>query len=279
MKEEKQSCCGDDQSCSSGKESCCSHHGHGCHGKKVIIVALMVFVIIYLGVLTRNALRTYDYIGKTPDMINQITVTGTAKISATPDVAVLSIGIVSEGATVNLAQKGTTEKMNSIVNALKNDFKVEAKDIRTDNFSVNPKYDWNNGKQNIVGYTVNQFVSVKVRNFDNTGNILAKATELGANNVSGPIFSIDDPEKAKAEARTQAIAQAKEKAQVLADQVGIKLGRLVNFYEGGLETANFTSGMGGGPVSMMDSAVKVAPSIEPGTQDIQLTVNLSYEIK
>lgn len=266
MNEEQKSCCGTD-----GKMPChCAKH--------IVMALLALVVIIYVGVLTRNALRTYDYIGKSPDMINQITVTGTAKISATPDVAVLNIGIVSEGATVNAAQKGVTEKMNAIVSALKNDFKIEAKDIKTENFTVNPKYDWSNGRQNIIGYSVNQNVSVKVRNFDNTGNILAKATELGANNVSGPSFSIDDPEKAKAEARAQAIAQAKEKARILADQVGIKLGRLVNFYEGGMDTPNIAYGMGGAPLSM-DSVAKVAPVIEPGSQDIQLTVNLSYEIK
>jgi len=263
------------------QKSCCVTEGKmPCHCAKHIIMALLaVAAIVYLGVLTRNGLRSYDYIGKSPDMINQITVTGTAKISATPDVAVLNIGIVSEGASVNAAQKGVTEKMNSIINALKNDFKIEAKDIKTENFTVNPKYDWSNGRQSIIGYSVNQNVSVKVRNFDNTGNILAKATELGANNVSGPTFSIDDPEKAKAEARSKAIAQAKEKARILADQVGIKLGRLVNFYEGGMELANVAYGIGGSPTLSMDSIAKAAPAIEPGSQDIQLTVNLSYEIK
>ena len=262
------------------QKSCCSADGKGkCHMAKHIIMAILaVVIIVYLGSLIRNSLRTYDYIGKTPDIINQVTVTGTAKIAATPDIALLSIGIVSEGATVNAAQKGTTEKMNSIINSLKNDFKIEAKDIKTENFSVNPKYDWSSGRQSIIGYTVSQSVSVKVRNFDNTGNILAKATELGANSVSEPNFQIDDPEKAKSEAREQAIAQAKEKAKTLVDQVGIKLGRIVNFYEGGNEMPNAYYGMGGG---MADSAIlkAAAPSIEPGTQDVQLTVSISYEIK
>lgn len=264
------------------QKACCGHEDGGkckCHcGKHIVLGLLALVLIIYVGVLTRNALRTYDYIGKTPDMINQITVTGTAKISATPDVAVLNLGIVSEGATVNAAQKGVTDKMNAIVDALKNQFKIEAKDIQTENFSVNPKYDWSSGKQSIIGYTVNQSVSVKVRDFTKTGDILAKATELGANTVYGPTFSIDDPEKVKAEARDKAIAQAKSKAKLLADQVGIKLGRIVNFYEGGSEVANVVYGMGGA----MDSAVSfkaAAPTIEPGTQDVQLTVSLSYEIK
>jgi len=257
-------------------KSCCFLHEK--HPLVGVLTLVALVLIIYVGVLTRNALRTYDYIGKSPDMINQITVTGTAKISAAPDVAVLYLGIVSEGATVNAAQKGVTDKMNSIIKLLKNDFQIEAKDIKTENFSVSPKYDWSNGRQTIIGYSVNQSVTVKVRNFDRTGDILAKATELGANTVSGPNFMIDDPEMVKAEAREKAIAQAKEKARVLADQVGIKLGRIVNFYEGGNEMVNVAYGMGGGPDSAL--AVKsVAPMIEPGTQDVQLTVSISYEIK
>ena len=263
-----------DSDCDCGCDSC---HGGGLKG---VMIILIIFGIVYLGVLIRNGFRTYDYIGKSPDMINQITVTGTAKVSATPDVAVLNLGIISDGATVNAAQKGVTDKMNAIVKSLKDDFKIEAKDIQTESFSVNPKYDWSSGRQVIIGYTANQSVTVKVRDFTKTGNILSKATELGANNVSGPTFSIDDPEKVKAEAREKAIAQAKGKAESLASQVGIKLGRIVNYYEGGNEMANIvysTMAVGRGGA---DSAKAVAaPTIEAGSQDVQLTVNISYEIK
>lgn len=262
----------------SGGVCCGGHH----HGVKIVLGVLLTVVLIILAVylvsLTRNSMRGYDYIGKTPDVINQITVTGTAKISAVPDIAVLSLGIVSEGATVNTAQKGTTDKMNNIINALKDQFKIDAKDIKTENFSVNPKYDWSSGRQNIVGYSVNQNISVKVRNFDQTGDILAKATELGANSVSGPNFMIDDTEKVKAEAREKAITQAKQKAKTLADQVGIKLGRIVNFYEGGMEVPNAIysrSDMAMGVAEMKS----VTPTIEAGSQDVQLTVSISYEIK
>jgi len=263
------------------QKNCCGPDGmHKCHCVKHILVAVLAVVLVaYVAVLTRNAIRGYDYIGKAPDMINQVTVTGTAKITAVPDVAVINLGIISEAFTVNAAQKSATEKMNSIVNAMKGEFKIDAKDIKTENFSVSPKYDWSNGKQNIIGYTVNQSVSVKVRDFDKTGDILAKATELGANSVYGPTFSIDDPEKAKAEAREKAIAQAKEKAKKLADQVGIKLGRITNFYEGGMETANVVYGRGGDLAMAAPEAKSISPAIEPGSQDIQLTVSISYEIK
>ncbi|MFA6593962.1 MAG: SIMPL domain-containing protein [Candidatus Buchananbacteria bacterium] len=260
---------------------CCTPEGmNKCRCAKHIILAILAIVlIVYVCFLTRNAWRTYDYIGKSPDMINQITVTGTAKVSATPDIAVLYLGVINEGATVNLAQKGVTDKMNAIIDSLKKEFKIDAKDIKTENYSVNPKYDWTDGKQRIIGYSANQSVTVKVRDFDKTGNILAKATELGANTVSGPTFSIDDPEKAKAEAREKAIAQAKAKAKLLADQVGIKLGRIVNFYEGGLETPNAVYSRDAMAMGAAEAKTVSAPTIEPGSQEIQLTVSISYEIK
>lgn len=267
--------CGDDCGCNDG---CCAPLGAK-NPLAGVLTLLALVLVVYVGVLIRNGLRDYDYIGKTPDVINQITVTGTAKVNVTPDVAVLNLGIVNEGATVNAAQKGVTDKMNAIIDSLKKDFQIDAKDIKTENYSVYPKYDWTGGKQQIIGYTANQSVTVKVRNFDKTGDILAKATELGANTVSGPNFIIDDTEKAKADAREKAITQAKAKAKLLADQVGIKLGRIVNFYEGGSEVANVVYGRGGDMALGVAEMKAAAPTIEPGTQDVQLTVSLSYEIK
>lgn len=259
--------------------NCCSNDSKCKCAKQIILAVLGIALIVYVAILTRNALRTYDYIGKSPDAINQITVTGTAKISAVPDVAVLNIGIINEGATVNLAQKGVTEKMNAIIDSLKKEFKIEAKDLKTENFSVSPKYDWTDGRQRIIGYAANQSITVKVRDFDKTGDILAKATELGANTVSGPTFAIDDTEKVKAEAREKAIAEAKTKAELLADQVGIKLGRIVNFYEGSSEVANIAYARNDLAAMGVAEAKVAAPTIEPGSQDVQLTVSISYEIK
>ncbi len=262
------------------QDSMCRHHrGPG----KIILMVIMGLVLIVLGTylfnLSRNAMRAYDYIGKTPDIQDRVTVTGEGKITAAPDVAILNVGLITEGQTVNAAQKQNNDKMNNVIKAVKDEFKVEAKDLKTQNYSVYPKYNWNNGRQTIIGYTVNQNLQIKVRNFDKVGDIIAKATELGANQVSGPDFMIDDIEQFRAQAREEAIKQAKDKAKVLADQVGIKLGRIVNFSEGG---SNYY------PVPMysdmalgMSAEVKsvAAPQIESGSQDVTVNVSISYEIK
>lgn len=244
----------------------------------ILMTVVVALLSVYLISLTRNSLRAYDYIGKSPDIKDRVTVEGTGKVTAKPDIAKISIGVLTDKATVAVAQKENTDKMNAIIKALKDQFKIEDKDIQTSNFSVNPKYDWSDGRQRIIGYIVNQSVEVKVRNFDKIGEILAKAGELGANSVNGPEFTIDDPETYRAEAREKAIKQAKEKAETLANQVGIKLGRIVNFSEAvaGNYPISYTLGMGIGGGSEKSLP---APDIQAGSEDVVVNVSISYEIK
>ncbi|MEI6288085.1 MAG: SIMPL domain-containing protein [bacterium] len=258
----------------------------GCHGhhlihlaKHAILGILVLALIIYVSALTKNAIRQYDYIGKTLDAKDLVTVTGEGKVTATPDVAVLSIGVISEAPTVAQATKDNTDKMNKIIEAIKNQFQVEDKDLKTEAYSVSPRYNWTNNQQKIIGYGVNQDLQVKMRNFDKVGDLLGQSTILGANSVSGPQFIIDDPEKAKAEARAKAIAQAKEKAKVLSEQVGIGLGRIVNFSEDG---GNYVMPMYRS-MAVADSAgsamIKSSPDIQVGSQDITVDVSISYQIR
>jgi uncharacterized protein YggE len=193
----------------------------------------------------------------------------------------VSIGIITEGLTVDQIQKENTNKMNNIIKAVKDQFKIDDKDIKTTNYSINPKYDWSNGKQRIIGYMINQNISLKVRNFDQVGNILSKASELGANSVNGPTFTIDDPEVYKAQAREKAIAQAKEKAKVLSNQVGINLGKIINFSEGygGIPNVAYDSYMSAGLGGAMEQKALPSPDIQAGSDEVQVNVSISYEIK
>ncbi len=271
-------------------QDCCQggsgHHGPHCHHwpKKVLVIFLGL-VLLLLGVyvisLTRNSIKNYNYIGKSPEFKNIITVEGTGKVTVKSDVAIINTGVLTEKATVAQAQKENTEKMNAIVKTLKDDFKIEDKDIKTNQYSISPRYDWSNGSQRIIGYSVNQSVEIKVRDFDKIGSILAKAAELGTNSLNGPTFTIDDPEVYKAEARAKAISQAKDKAKVLADQVGIKLGSIVSFSEnfGGYPAMPFyssdmASGLGGGREKSLP-----APNIESGSEEVSVGVSISYEIR
>jgi len=239
------------------------------------LLILSVFFVFKI----RNAAREYGYIGRAP--LNQYTVAieGQGKVSGKPDVAVINLGVQSEAVTVKAAQDDNTKKMNNIIKSVK-DSGVKDEDIQTTNYNIYPKYSYEQykGISNIVGYTVSQSVTVKVRELDKTGAILSKAGELGANTVGGVQFTIDNPETIKAEARQKAIDNAKTKAEELFKKLGVAPGRIVSFseyapgYGGAVYYAKEAAmGMGGGDASVS--------SIESGSLDVIVNVNLVFEIK
>ncbi|HNW09482.1 MAG TPA: SIMPL domain-containing protein [bacterium] len=253
---------------------------------KLVLVPFMILVMIllsaYLVSLTRNSWESFNYIGQSPEYQDRVSISGTGKVTAKPDVAIINVGVITDKATVEAAQKENTDKMNAIIAELKNQYKIADEDIKTSYYQINPRYNWNDGRQTLAGYEVNQSVQVKVRNFDNIGKIVSMAGERGANSVSGPNFTIDDPETYKAEARKEAIAQAKDKAKVLADEVGINLGRIVSFSEDSYQpyAADYAYGMGGIGGFDEQKALSSAPSadIQSGSQEISVNVYITYEI-
>lgn len=232
---------------------------------------------------------------------NQISVSGEGKIYVKPDVAMISLGVESQAKTVADVTKDGTEKMNAVIEAVKK-LGIKGEDIKTTNYSLNPVYDnysvsspeimpmmypdYGVGTSSInrpiktsnvlTGYRLNQNIQVKIRDFTKIGEALTVGTSSGANLVGDLQFTIDDPEQFRTEARIEAIKQAKEKAKVLAKTAGIRLGKLVNVYENYYSPMMYDSlakGMGGG----VESAP--APVIEPGQQEISVTVNLTYKVK
>lgn len=223
---------------------------------------------------------------------NIISVSGKGEVFATADVATFSFSVMEEGSTVAEAQKKATEKNNNAIKLLK-DNGVEEKDIQTTGYNVNPKYDYNNSMRpctqfgcppstpKLVGYEINQSVTVKVRDIAKAGDLLTKIGATGVSNISGLSFTIDDEESLKAEARSKAIADAREKAKKLAKDLGVKLGDVTSFYEntdpgypiyGKMES--MAVGMGGAV-----NQVAPAPDIATGENKITINVNISYRIR
>ena len=127
----------------------------------------------------------------------------------------------------------------------------------------------------IVGYTVNQTLEVKGRDFEKLGDILSGMVERGANSVSGLSFTVDDQTQLEQQAREEAIAKAKEKAKAVAKSGGFRLGRLISLSEGSISIPRyFSEGLGGAGVGLAKS-----PSLEPGSQEVSIQVSLIYEIE
>lgn len=214
----------------------------------------------------------------------QFSVSGEGKVIAVPDIAEISLGVLTEGGK-NLSdlQKENTGKTNRIISFLK-EKGMDKKDIKTQFYNISPRYQSFPCPlrvsevsvpclpSEIVGYSISQTILAKVRDLDKIGEILSGAVEKGANTVSGPAFIIDDIDKVKNEARKEAISKAKEKAKTMAKTAGFRLGKLISINEGG---NGFT------PFALQRDFAKEgsAPSIEPGSQEVSVFVNLIYEIK
>jgi len=225
-----------------------------------------------------------------PSSFRSFSVSGDGKITAVPDVAQFTFEVITEGGT-NIAglQTQNTEKMNAAIAFVKSKG-VDAKDIKTQNYNLTPRYQYSNcgytpqaskpcPPPEIVGYTVTQTVSVKIRDFSKISDILGGVVSKGANSVSNLNFVIDDPTAAESDARTEAIGKAKTKAQAVAKAGGFSLGRILSITEGGNYPVYYdkystaaVSGMGGGVAAP-------APTIEPGSQDVTITVSIQYEIR
>ncbi len=240
-----------------------------------ILVAVGTVLVLYLAILSIKALAEYGRVGLEPRPRDTFTIQGEGKISAQPTLAEVDLGLYSEGQDVAPVQQANASKVNAIVSALKQ-MGVADDDIQTSNYSISPKFEYRDGIQNVVGYIVSQNLKVKVRNLSNVGAVLSRAGELGANQVNGVRFTIDDPTEVRQQARTKAIEDAKRKAQELADAMGVRLVKIVTFSEstGGTEPPPvFYRGLEAAPVPA------VVPDIQAGALDVQSNVSVTFEIR
>ncbi len=208
----------------------------------------------------------------------QVSVTGIGKVAAAPDIAELSFGVqTGRQKTAQLAMEKLRTDMDAIVEAVKK-AGIEEKDIRTESLWLNPAYDWVDGVQVARGFEANQSLRVKVRDLELIGKVLSDATAAGANQAGGVSFTIDDPELLKAQAREEAIADAKEKAKVLADQLGKSIDKLQAYAE-----SEYGSPM---PPMMYERSMAMdayggggAVPVPAGEQEINVNVMLTYVLK
>lgn len=219
-----------------------------------------------------------------PTTINQaaqpvtrtLNVNGVGSIDLTPDIAYIYIGVHDEAATASEAVDSNKTQTTAVINAIKK-AGVDAKDIRTTNFSIYPSQQYGpDGTVTGTIYMVDNSVYVTVRNLDVLGNLLDAAITAGANSVNSIQFDVADKTAAVKEARAKAVADAKSQAQEMADAAGITLGDIQNlsFYEN--SPMPMLSGKGGGGGGM---TADVAVPIQPGQLTISVNVSITYSIK
>lgn len=206
----------------------------------------------------------------------KISVNAEGKTNAKPDIAVVNAGIEIKGKTAKDAQQQNDAQMTKLIEYLKSQ-DIDEKDIKTSNYSLYPEYFYpENSKPVISGFVLRQNVDVKIRDFKKVGVIVGNLTNKGVNIINNINFEIDKPEKYQSEAREEAIKKAKTEAEKIAQNLEVKLGKVLSYNEGIIAPqpypiyyktmAEGSIGGGGAP-------------IESGSQDIRVNVNITFEIK
>ncbi|MEE8369285.1 MAG: SIMPL domain-containing protein [Dehalococcoidia bacterium] len=205
-----------------------------------------------------------------------ISVSGTGSVTADADTALLSMGVSVQADTAREARDRAATAMSDLLDSVRGNG-VDADDIKTTQFSISPRFDYSrSGEPRIIGYWVNNSVSVKVRDLDSLSAVIDDAVEA----VGDPIrinrisFTVDDRAAFISEARAGAMAAAQSKAQELATLGGVTLGKPIAISE--------SSGGGVPPVFFGAARAEdagVATPIEPGQLEITVSVHVVYAIE
>ena len=166
-----------------------------------------------------------------------ISIQGVGEVVSAPDTASVTTGVATLGKTAREALTANTTAVAALISALKG-FNIDAKDIQTSGFSVNPQYVYPEKDATgavpppvIAGYQVQNGVNVTVRKLPDLGKILDGIVSVGANTINGVTFTVDDPSKLLDEARKAAFADAEAKAKIYTTAAGVGLGRIVSIAE------------------------------------------------
>lgn len=153
---------------------------------------------------------------------NRLTVTGEGTVTATPDEAIITIGVINESPNLSAAQKENTDKAAAVIQALIS-LGIPQSDIQTFVYRIEPQYNYENGQQIFRGYRVEHQLQVTVKDISKTGQVIDQAVAAGANSVSSIQFTVSNPNAFYNQALTIAIRNAQEKAISMARALQVTL--------------------------------------------------------
>lgn len=200
-----------------------------------------------------------------------ISVTGEATVSAAPDLAQIEAGVTSEAKTAREASEANNAAMGKVLQALKG-AGIAEKDFQTSRLSLQPQSAPNRpGPSAIVGYRASNRVTIRLRDVTKLANVIDTLVGAGANDIGGINFMVSNASKLLDEAREQAVADARRKAEIYAKAAGVTLGAPLSISEEGSP----------GPMPYRKMAVGMAASapVAQGEETLQVTVSVSWAIK
>ncbi|MDD5431102.1 MAG: SIMPL domain-containing protein [Candidatus Pacebacteria bacterium] len=244
--------------------------------KKIFWGSLSILIVV-CAIWTVWSIRPLEKYAASLTPARTIVVSGEGKVTAIPDIATISFSVVSRGATPAAIASANNTKINAAIEYVKSQG-MEDKDIKTTNYDLSPVYEYDKERKTsfISGYSLTQTVTLKIRDFTKISAIVGALPGFGVNDIGSLSFSIDDDETYLNEARKEAFEKAFAKARAMAKQNHVKIERVVTFSE----SQNYpyyykTLGMGVAESSMPSAA----PRIEPGSQEVTVSVSVTYEIE
>ena len=200
-----------------------------------------------------------------------ISVSGEATVSVPPDLALVEGGVTSEAKTAREASDANNAAMGKVLQALKG-AGIEAKDVQTSRLSLQPQSAPNrSGPPAIVGYRASNRVTIRVRDVTKVANVIDTLVAAGANDIGGINFMVSQASKLLDEAREQAVADARRKAEIYAKAAGVTLGAPLSISEEGSP--------GPMPFRKMAGGMAAAAPVAQGEETLQVTVSVSWAIK
>lgn len=254
--------------------------------KKYFWILLDVLLAGFILSLFFFLMPMLDDIGNSKYPSRTVTVAAEGKVTVKPDLAQFSFSIVTEGADLARIAEENNNKIAEVIDYIKSEG-VDGDNIKTTQYNLAPRYEYDKNRRIsfISGYELIQSVFVKIHdleeNIGKISEILGSLPEMGVNRLSGVSFTVEDPEEHLAKARSEAFKKAREKAKTMAESVGVSLGKVVNFseHQNGPIYPYYDKAMG--IERAMESSIPLAvpTPIEPGTEEITISVYVTYEIR
>jgi uncharacterized protein len=262
---------------------------------RIAIIGTLAILALFLFIETVSTAQGIATPTNAP--ADTITVNGTGQATLPPDIANITFTVEQTAASVASAQAAVTKQANAAI-AYVAAQGVASADVTTLSYNINPQYSTvypppcgpgtacpviyntpaqveNSGTPTITGYQVAETVQVTVRNLANVGTLLSGLGSQGVQSVSGPDFALEDPSQGPDAARAAAITNAEQQAQILATQLGVHLGRIVDFSDndsgGAVYPMAFNASAGA-------ASAPAAPNVPAGQNTYSDTVSITYSI-
>jgi len=206
----------------------------------------------------------------------RLDVNATGEVTRVPDVAIISAGVVSRSPTASAALQETAARIDRVLAALKR-AGVADRDVQTSNVNLNAEYRYpENQAPQLVGYTATNSVTIRFRDIRSTGKILDALVNQGANQISGPSLVVDKPEAALDEARSKAIAIGRERAEIYARSLRMRVARVVSVNESG---GSYPAPPPMPMYARAEAAQAADTRIVPGEQKLQVNLAMTFELQ